>query len=56
MICQFNSNLIEAYSQSEHEHVKSQCLPISKKNLQIAQKYYGEGSIYTVKYLLGLSS
>eukprot|EP00347_Sterkiella_histriomuscorum_P004219 403361289 len=48
-IIQFNTALIELYGSSTEEPNVSKCIQIAKKNAEIAQKYYGEESIYCVK-------
>lgn len=55
-IIEFNSNLIESYSASLDPEVKKKSLLVSEKNLEIAKKYYGEESIYTVKHELSVAS
>jgi hypothetical protein len=53
-ILEFNANLIEIYSNIEDK--KDKTVHVSEKNLQIAKQFYGEDSIFTLKYLLSYSS
>jgi|Laugresu1bdmlbsd_1035121.scaffolds.fasta_scaffold230791_2 hypothetical protein len=54
-ILEFNSNLIELYSNME-ESKKNQTVLISEKCLNIVNKFYGEDSIFSIKYILSYAS
>jgi hypothetical protein len=54
-ILEFNSNLIELYSSLDEEK-KVKTVQIAEKNLEIAHQFYGDDSIYTLKYELSLAS
>lgn len=55
-IIEFNSNLVEVYSNKTDEADKLKTVQIAEKNLEIAKKYYGEENIYTLKHELALAS
>ena len=55
-IIDFNSNLVEVYSNKTEESEKSKTIQIATKNLEIARQYYGEESIFVVKHELALAS
>lgn len=54
----YNIQLIEVNSQlgDTDESRKKKTVHISEKNLEIAHKYYGNESIYTLKYELAHAS
>jgi hypothetical protein len=54
-ILEFNSNLIELYSSLDEEK-KVKTVQIAEKNLEIVHQFYGDDSIYTLKYELSLAS
>jgi hypothetical protein len=54
-ILEFNNNLIEVYSNMD-EGRKSKTVNIAEKNLQIAQEFYGDDSIFALKYMLSYAS
>ena len=54
-IIEFNNNLIEVYSSME-ESKKAKTVLIAHKNLEIAEKFYGEDSIFALKYMLSYAS
>ncbi len=55
-ITEYNSNLLEVYSNKSEEEEKAKTVQIAEKNLEIAQQYYGEDSIYVVRHELALAS
>ena len=56
VICEYNSNLIEVYSGKQEEQERLQTVKIAEKNLDIARKFYGEGSLFTLKHELAVAS
>ena len=48
-IIPFNGNLIDVYASSESGEKKQKSMQIAEKNAEIADKYYGENSIYCLK-------
>lgn len=55
-ILEFNSNLVEVYSNKTEESEKIKSVQIAEKNLEIARQYYGEENIFTLKHELALAS
>jgi hypothetical protein len=56
IICEYNSNLIEVYSAKQEEQERIKTVQIAEKNLDIARKFYGEGSLFTLKHELAAAS
>lgn len=54
-ILEFNNNLIEVYSIMD-EGRKNKTVIIAEKNLEIAKKFYGDDSIFALKYMLSYAS
>lgn len=54
-ILEFNSNLIEVYSNMD-EAKKTKTVLIGEKNLEIAHKFYGDDSIFALRYMLSYAS
>jgi hypothetical protein len=55
-ILDFNSNLVEIYASMSEEGQKKKTVLITEKNLEIANKFYGEESVFTLRHHLAAAS
>lgn len=56
VIMDYNSNLVDLYSNKNEPEEKAKTVQISEKNLEIARQFYGPDSMFTIKHELALGS
>ena len=56
IILEFNSHLVEVYSNKTEESERIKTVQVSEKNLEIAKQFYGDDSIFVLKHELALAS